>query len=1118
MPATIIGNPAVVTGLYQAFNGKAAGYNVYTNNLAYAAQNGPAAYAAEIGKGFASVPAATLAASVLTNVGIVNATLQDALVQIFTAYPASARGQIVLNLVNLLTNLEGDAVYGAAATNWNKTVADNNAYSSNPTNVVDTVVDASSVTLSAGADVLTAKIFNAVQVYTPGGDDRINSLQNDDILTGTGAGSRLDATLGNSNDNGANRITPTMTNIETINARFDSNNAMVLDLQDTTGTKAVNVTRINTGVNATVDNITEGTTNDLSVKNSQNPANNVSFNYLDAALVGTADAVSLEVSNVVTNTLAVQSITGNTAASQGFESMALTASGSPSTIGDLQAHGLKTLTIDGTATSLTLNNVTTANVGGATLSKIDAGAFDGNLSINLTGVLNAQTKGTSGVDIAVNVLTGKGNDTLRLTDDSIGANDTVNAGEGTDTLAFTAGATRILAAAPGTGVTNVEGVEAITVTRSNSTLGADVLTVNMDRVTGDQTTTLTNASATAADGNVTFNLLNAGAVEAMGVTLRHSSTGNNNINQNTVNLDVAAGVTTAGLTIADGVNTDARFNFILAADSDVAVSAASVITNLGNTTNTVANVTLTDNDTESNTVALAEVARHFGTLTVAGTSTGFLNLDTTTAGANGGLYGYVTTGAGTGDQVGVLEQSLTAGQVKFIGAAFDSSTYAGNVVLRVETARTATGETPNGGQNLKFGAGNDTVIFDKVNDNRAGLTISDTVAGGAGADVLVVDGQNVRVSLGASEWTNVTGFETIRLIGNGAAAVSTQLGQNSYNLTLTNELVANNGVNSVIAIVNDNDPANDAANGANTAGTAVESGVTIDARALNANMHFSYNGEENGGATADRFVFSDANINGANIIDGGAADNNPLTFAANADVLEVRNSAVVSVGDLDKISNVGTLAFANDQAVAQAAVLELNDTVLDALVDSYHAASTTQREVFTVRTNDLVNDLPGAIANTSLDLDMSAVTGKFQVNVTLGQIGATVAVDNIKLGTGGGLVAATGFDTTGTVLLGTADGITVSASQFGLTAAAGNYVASAGGIVFGALGTGVATDRLYIVEGAAMAGFGGAGNDIGIYYDADGSGAGAAVLIGVLVDTAAAVLSGAGNSGITVVA
>lgn len=144
---------------------------------------------------------------------------------------------------------------------------------------------------------------------------------------------------------------------------------------------------------------------------------------------------------------------------------------------------------------------------------------------------------------------------------------------------------------------------------------------------------------------------------------------------------------------------DARFNFVLAADSDLAVDAAGAVTLLGNTTNTVANVTITDNDTESNTVALAEVARHFGTLTVAGTSTGFLNLDTTTAGGNGGLYRYNTTDFAAGavgavDGVGVVDLSATANQVKFVGSTFNSASYAGNVVLRVDTARTATGEKP----------------------------------------------------------------------------------------------------------------------------------------------------------------------------------------------------------------------------------------------------------------------------------------------------------------------------------------------------------------------------------------------------------------------------------------
>ncbi|MFZ6713429.1 hypothetical protein, partial [Undibacterium sp. TC9W] len=77
----------------------------------------------------------------------------------------------------------------------------------------------------------------------------------------------------------------------------------------------------------------------------------------------------------------------------------------------------------------------------------------------------------------------------------------------------------------------------------------------------------------------------------------------------------------------------------------------------------------------------------------------------------------------------------------------------------------------NGAQNIKMGAGNDTVTFDNLQDTRAGLTISDTVVGGAGTDTLVIDGDLTgaalgdTIALGASEWTNVSGFETIRLVG-----------------------------------------------------------------------------------------------------------------------------------------------------------------------------------------------------------------------------------------------------------------------------------------------------------------------------------------------------------------
>ena len=89
-----------------------------------------------------------LAASVLANLGIVNATLQTALGQAFAAFP-NDRGVVVLNLTNILTTLEGNSVYGAAAAQFNAQVATNFQYSSNPVNTSDSAVNAGTVTLTA---------------------------------------------------------------------------------------------------------------------------------------------------------------------------------------------------------------------------------------------------------------------------------------------------------------------------------------------------------------------------------------------------------------------------------------------------------------------------------------------------------------------------------------------------------------------------------------------------------------------------------------------------------------------------------------------------------------------------------------------------------------------------------------------------------------------------------------------------------------------------------------------------------------------------------------------------------------------------------------------------------
>ena len=193
----------------------------------------------------------------------------------------------------------------------------------------------------------------------------------------------------------------------------------------------------------------------------------------------------------------------------------------------------------------------------------------------------------------------------------------------------------------------------------------------------------------------------------------------------------------------------------------------------------------------------------------------------------------------------------------------------------------------------------------------------------------------------------------------------------------------------MLNVINDNDANNDQSGVStgtfwlDTAGTAAESGVTIDARTLNAQNHFTYNGEEGATRTADRFMFTDANINGGNTIDGGAIDNltDSPTFAANGDIMEVRNTATVTAGDMQNLSNIGTIAGVNDQAVAQTLDLELTDGVIDSMVHSYHTATTLEVETLNVQMN-AITDIAGPVAAMGLTLDATGMSGKTAAIVT----------------------------------------------------------------------------------------------------------------------------------------
>ena len=1005
------------------------------------------------------------------------------------------------------------------------------------------------VLLTEGIDIATGHIFVAPRDFTPGGTDQVNSLNDDDVLTGTSAtDDKLIFNFVNDDDTGDANIVPTMTGIEIADVEFSLDGTGILDLQDSSGFTTVNLHRIDDGGNAIIDNITEAATNNLSINRSSAPDADVSFTYLDTALTGTTDAVTLTLNNAQVDDVTIQESADDGSLDQGFETLNVVSSGAANHMTSLAAEdaqslvitGDQDLSIFGTTNIQTVVGTNTlvegkATIGGllnmaGSLTKIDASALKGDLSINLNDVLQATKDGTSGTDVAVSVIGGEGDDKFWL-GNGIGANDTIDGGAGGNLAVLTGGSID--------GVINKTGVLEV---RTNTTTDVVIDTSKLPDlesvlVRNEGNNGASPAISTAKAVDVELNKTTK-AVAENGIDILHGTTGNNAIDSLDLKVDLATdGADDAVVyTIGEGVNRDPRFNFTLSSTD-------------------FETVTVEDNDSESNSVEIngTEPSK---LLTIKGGEAGdFLNLDIDTAGADvtgfttgltadagqnqQGLLGIDTSGSEVDYVAGNIEDvGALATQVRLGTATIDASGEIANVIVRVDTNAADT----NGAQKITMGKGDDTVIFDMLSDARAGLTISDTVAGGDGTDQLVIDGNGVRVSIGASEWTNVTGFESVRTVGNGAAAISTRIGDNSYNLTLTNDLITANG-GGMLIINNDNDISNDAAAtlgqsaGANTAGTGVESAVTIDARSLNAQNHFTYNGEEGGwndtvangvfdagdaflAGTVDKIVFADANINGKNVIDGGAVDNLSTTFAANTDILEVRNGATVTTGDLAGIKNMGIIAGTNDQAVAQTLVLQLNDTVIDALVDSYHTSTTTEQEVLTVRMNAAA-DIAGPVATAILNYDASQATARSRVDITLDGV-IPGAGDTIRLGNGITTVQfdiAGSFDTVGAFATSDADYFVLSAAQFGINVAAVNttVVASGNNIIYGALGSGAATDRIYVLENTTSVA-GAAAFDTQIYYDADGSGAGAAVLIGVLVDNAGTVIGGIGNTGLTIVA
>lgn len=925
--------------------------------------------------------------------------------------------------------------------------------------------------LTVNTDVATANVFNAGLAYTPGGNDRVNALQDEDILTGIGTNPTLNATLGNANDNGAIIITPKLVNVQTVNVDFTGSGGAVqaLDLQDTTGLKTVNINRVTQASNtARIENIKQVIDTMSIARTNANEAGVVEFSFGTGTLAG-SNTASLKLSDVQVGMVNIggnsSTVTTAGVSTTGYENLTINSGSVANSIGTLNlpmdtgVTGKVTITGDKDLTlaskSSVINGATTTvestNYAGGIaqasgrLASIDASAFTGNLTLNIgNGIYTTGQADTSGTLQNVTITGGKGNDKFIL-QDTIEAGDSLTGGDGTDTLLIVNGGN---VNSSSSSVTKIEQVEVRLNTTSTATVDFDKLP-DLNTGTGVTSVTVRNESNTnvaapansaPTAGTTTFNLNNLSAGQGVAVKIEHSDTSSNGLTQSVINANLksASGASdTVGITIAEGLNNDARFNFTLAAGGTTSATQ-------------VENVTLTDTDSESNTVLLSNVAQHTGTITIDKPTTitksvgQFINLDVAAAATNASLVGGygievngspLTAGAAkdfqttitTGDSAvnastvtsSTIYRTLNngaAGETRIIAQTFNASTETADVIARFGDVTRSDGVSS---MSIKTGSGNDTLIFDAQNVKNSGYTSGDTVAAGTGLDTLVIDGNNNgtvagRIDVQKSEWDNTTGVDVLRLAGN-QAVVNANTTKDSggflkatsggYYVEIDNEFVKQTDAGNNLVIIN---------NDGNLA-TNLESDLVLNVRALAQTSNVNFIGANSNGAdatltiSANRIQAEDNSANANNKFDGGDSNINNTTTTTvvaigNNNVFEVFNTSDVSINDLSNTKNFNRIEATNDVSVVQTMKLVLNDTVMDQLVDSNHTAanSTVNGQSQIERLQVVAND--NAIVNGAyqqVSVDASAVTNKFALDILTGRgtdtVIGTAGNDNIVM-------------------------------------------------------------------------------------------------------------------------
>ena len=720
-------------------------YNTQMSNATYkeVAALDPSALADVLySRDFSSVKDATVATTLVTNLGLTSITGLDNWIAAQLTAAGSHKGAKIVELLNGFAQMTADAVYGSYAV----------AFNSN----VDAALALSQATDNAGgtfaaAGVVSGKTFtlttNVEQVAGSAGNDTFygthTTLTSGDALTGGNGSDTLNVTT-NTASGTAYTALPTLSGIETIsvtnlNAGTDTdelnlvNSSGVTNLVNKSSSQNVTFSNVQEAAKITVDGATAGTT---------------SVTFKNALAIGTSDSLSVEVKNGAT---AVFEATGVTT-SNVFETVNLSSTGATKntvSFAATTAAGLKTVNASG-AGDLTVSLEKTAA----------KGVYDGSTGTGKqTIAIAAGDTGTASAFYVETVKTGSGNDVIDITDLVGGsqaattyfgstAAKSIDAGAGTDTLIVSESVTA-LTSSSATGVLHsVTGVETIEGKFANATSSATTPAIYADLF---PSSSVYGALATSSSGANTLSVTRLGADQKVQLSGTQSSTGVNNL---TVSQKVAVGTADAITVELISPNTNTTTTTPSAnvlGTITVNTSTDSAYTETLNVVATNASFTAAGatSATVGNTIA-AVTAQSTSNLVVSGaggvTISGLVDLKTPTGAATQNIDASGLTGTFTLGAIGTAGVEDVAVSVK--GGSGTNKYYFNATIGSTDV--------------VIGGAGTDTLY---VTDSTTAATIAPTTTSVENLSIRTVSGGAKSFSL-----ANTTGLTTVNLNSDGGTA------------------------------------------------------------------------------------------------------------------------------------------------------------------------------------------------------------------------------------------------------------------------------------------------------------------------------------------------------------